>query len=92
MSTAPCVLNLANQTAVLAFHRIGEAFETIRIVLSPDLNSRQTRLMSHHAEGLRHAQCRAACRPIRMIQNLPVRDPSGRRRESRNGRMSDPIA
>jgi hypothetical protein len=37
MSTTPRVLNLAKQTAILAFYCISEAFKTIRIILPPNL-------------------------------------------------------
>ena len=82
MSAAPGVLNLACETAILAFHRASEPFERVGIVLPPNLYTGHTRLMPHHAKRLSHTKRYSSRRPVSMIKNFSVRHAAFRRRKS----------
>ena len=49
VASAPGVLDLTDQPAILALDGFCKSLETLRIVLPPDLNPGQAGLMAHHA-------------------------------------------
>ena len=92
MAPASGILDLPEQTAILAFHRLGEAFQAVRIVAPPHLHARQTGLMPHHAERFGHRHCGAAGGAIGVVLDQPIRHPARRRGEQAHRRVGDPVA
>ena len=92
MPSAPGILDLPEQTAILALHGFGETFELVRVVAPPHLNARQASLVPHHAERFRHRHRRSASGTIGVALDQAIRDPPGRRDEKAHRCVGDPVA
>ena len=80
MTPSSGILNLPEQSAILAFNRSGKTFQPVHIVAAPDLDPRQTRLMAHHSERFSHGHSGATRGAVDVILDQTLRDAARRRR------------
>jgi len=92
MTPAPGVLDLPEQTAALAFNRMGEALQSIRVVASPYLHPWQTCLVAHHAEWFRNRQRRSTRCTVGVILDQTVCHPSRWRGKETHRGLGDSVA
>ena len=92
VAPASRILDLPEQTAILAFHRIDQAFQPVRVVAPPYLHAWQTGLVPHHAEWFRHRHRSPAGGAIGVVLDQPIRHPSRGRGEQTHRRVGDSVA